>query len=335
VYAAVAVIGVYTTGSLASFLRTERERREVRQAFGRYVSPAVVEQLAEHPEALRLGGETRELSLLFCDVRGFTTISEHLGPEELTSLVNRFLTPMTGVILEHDGTIDKYMGDCIMAFWNAPLEDADHARKACAAALDMERALVDLNAELATERTAAGAERAAPDVSARGFPELRIGIGINTGPCCVGNFGSDQRFDYSVIGDEVNLASRLEGQSKTYGVTTVVGDGTARRLPEWWLLELDLLRVKGRSQAERVFALLGDAEAAATPEARALREANQAFLAAYRKGDFDAAAGLLSRCRELGPSLEGVWSLHAGRLAAVRDAPPPAGWSGTHDAATK
>jgi adenylate cyclase len=325
VYAGFAVVGVYTTGSLASFLRTENERREVRSAFGRYVSPAVVSQLAQHPEALRLGGETREMSLLFCDVRGFTTISERLEPEALTALVNRFLTPMTGVILDHGGTIDKYMGDCIMAFWNAPLRDPDHARHACAAALAMERELAALNARLVAER----APGAAPP------PELRIGIGINTGACCVGNFGSDQRFDYSVIGDEVNLASRLEGQSKTYGVTIVVGDATRQRVPGWHFLELDRLRVKGRREAERIHALLGGAEAAAAPEAVALREANDAFLAAYRKGDFDAAAGLLSRCRELGPSLEGLWALHAERLASLRGGPPPEGWDGSHDASTK
>jgi len=325
VYVGFAVVGVYITGSLASFLRTENERREVRSAFGRYVSPAVVEQLADHPEALRLGGETREMSLLFCDVRDFTTISEQLDPESLTSLVNRFLTPMTRIILEHGGTIDKYMGDCIMAFWNAPLPEPDHPRLACAAALAMERELAALNARLA-------ADHAPGDPPA---PVLRIGIGLNTGACCVGNFGSDQRFDYSVIGDEVNLASRLEGQSKTYGVTTVVGDATRQRLPGWHFLELDLLRVKGRRQAERIHALLGDEAAAATPEAAALREANEAFLAAYRKGDFEAAAGHLSRCRALAPALGGLWSLHAARLATLRGGPPPEGWDGVHDAATK
>ena len=328
VYAATAVIGVYTTASLAAFLRTESERREVRSAFGRYVSPDVVEQLAEHPDALRLGGETRELTILFCDVRGFTTISEALGPEDLTRLVNRFLTPMTRTILEHGGTIDKYMGDCIMAFWNAPLGDPEHPDHACAAALAMERELVALNERLAKERRSS---RSAPGAC----PELRIGIGINTGACCVGNFGSDQRFDYSVIGDEVNLASRLEGQSKTYGVTTVVGDATRRQLPSWAFLELDLLRVKGRRQAERIHALLGDATAALAPEAVALRDANQAFLAAYREGDFEAAAERLSRCRQLGPFLEGLWTLHATRLSGLRGSAPPAGWDGSHDATTK
>jgi len=325
VYVGFAVVGVYLTGSLASFLRTENERREVRSAFGRYVSPAVVERLADHPEALRLGGETREMSLLFCDVRGFTTISEQLDPEALTRLVNRFLTPMTRVILEHGGTIDKYMGDCIMAFWNAPLVDPDHATHACAAALAMERELAAVNAQIAADH----APSPAPP------PELRIGIGINTGACCVGNFGSDQRFDYSVIGDEVNLASRLEGQSKTYGVTTVVGDATRQRLPGWHFLELDLLRVKGRRQAERIHALLGDEAAAADPAAAALRDANEAFLGAYRKGDFEAAAARLSRCRELGPALEALWALHAARLAALGGGPPPATWDGVHDASTK
>jgi adenylate cyclase len=192
----------------------------------------------------------------------------------------------------------------------------------------MQDELASLNRQLAADRAAPGSDRAA-------LPELRIGIGINTGACCVGNFGSDQRFDYSVIGDEVNLASRLEGQSKTYGVTVVVGDATRQRLPDWWFLELDLLRVKGRHQAERIHALLGDATAAARPEAAALGEANQAFLAAYRKGDLEAAAALLSRCRELEPSLEGLWGLHAARLGELRGQPLPEGWDGTHDAAGK
>jgi len=231
---------------------------------------------------------------------------------------------LTNIILSRQGTVDKYMGDCIMAFWNAPLPEPDHPRLACAAALAMERELAALNARLAAEPPGA-----APP------PALRIGIGVNTGACCVGNFGSDQRFDYSVIGDEVNLASRLEGQSKTYGVTTVVGDATRQKLPGWHFLELDLLRVKGRRQAERIHALLGDEAAAATPEAAALREANQAFLAAYRKGDFEAAAGLLSRCRELAPALDGLWALHAARLATLREGPRPEAWDGVHEAATK
>ena len=324
VYAVLAVLGVYTTGSLASFLRTETERREVRQAFGRYLSPAVVERLARHPESLRLGGETRELSVLFCDVRGFTTLSEQLDPEALTRLVNRFLTPMTGILLDHGGTIDKYMGDCIMAFWNAPLDDPDHARHAASAALAMERELDALNARLAAE--------AAPGAA---VPPLRIGIGINTGRACVGNFGSDQRFDYSAIGDEVNLASRLEGQSKTYGVTCVIGDATCGRLSGWACLELDLLRVKGKREAERIHALLGDAAAGAAPAFAALAEANGAFLAAYRAGRWPEAAAALERCRALGPSLQTLWGLHAGRLAALAGAPPPPGWQGIHDATGK
>ena len=324
VYAWVAVVAVYLTGSLAAFLRTEGERRQVRSAFGRYLAPAMVEQLARDPDSLRLGGETREMTILFCDVRGFTTISERLDPEALTRLVNRFLTPMTRVILEHRGTIDKYMGDCIMAFWNAPIADPEHARNACAAALAMRGELDALNERLAREWD--GAEAA---------PRLDIGIGINTGPCCVGNFGSDQRFDYSVISDEVNLASRLEGQSKTYGATIVLGDGTARLVPGFACLELDRLRVKGRSQAEPIHALLGDSRVAASTDFIALLDANDAFLAAYRQGDWARAQDALARCRELGPSLEKLWGLHAERLAAHGGAAAPEGWRGVHDAATK
>ncbi len=325
VYAWTAIVFVYLTGSLSAFLRTEGERREVRSAFGRYVAPRLVEELARDPGLLRLGGETREMTVLFCDIRGFTTISEQLDPEELTSLVNRFLTPMTRVILDHGGTIDKYMGDCIMAFWNAPLEDPEHARHACEAALEMEAELGRLNETLAAE-AAAGSSK---------VPRLRMGIGINTGPCCVGNFGSDQRFDYSVISDEVNLASRLEGQSKTYGLPIIVGDRTSQALEGFATLELDRLRVKGRAQAEPVHALLGGADVAGGTAYLALLDANEAFLAAYRAGRWAEAREALARCRELDGSLETLWGLHSERLTANGSAPAAADWEGVHEASDK
>ena len=188
----------------------EAQRSQIRNAFGQYLAPALVEQLAQSPEKLVLGGEEREMTILFSDVRGFTAISESYkdDPQGLTSLMNRLLTPLTNTIIDHKGTIDKYIGDAVMAFWNAPLNVPHHELKACAAALAMIDRLEALNRERQEEATSAG----------QPFLPFRIGIGINTGRCVVGNLGSDLRFNYSVLGDPVNVASRLEGQTKVYGV---------------------------------------------------------------------------------------------------------------------
>ena len=207
-YPGFSTLAMWATLTVTSFSAEAAQRRQVRSAFGHYLSPALVEQLADDPDQLHLGGEMKDMTLLFADIRGFTTISEQFktDPEGLTALINSFLTPMTNMILERNGTIDKYMGDCIMAFWNAPLDDADHARHACASSLAMFEALEPLNAEIKAKREAAGEP----------FYPIKIGIGLNSGMCCVGNMGSDMRFDYSVLGDAVNLAARLEGQSKNY-----------------------------------------------------------------------------------------------------------------------
>ncbi len=327
VYPALAALGVYLVGSLQNYLESEAQRRRVRGAFSRYLSPTLVDELAANPEKLRLGGEMRDMTLLFSDVRGFTTISEQLDPHALTRLINRFLTPMTEVILERRGCIDKYMGDCVMAFWNAPLDDPEHPRHACDSALAMVKALEVLNAELAGEVTESG----------RPLPPLAIGIGINTGPCCVGNMGSDQRFDYSVISDEVNLASRLESQSKTYGVTILLGENTQERVPELATLELDRIRVKGKTRPVRIYTLLGSEELAAKPSFRELDRVHGEMLAAYRGQHWDAAAAALSACRGLGADL-GLGALHRlyeERIAAFRTVPPPPDWDGVYDAKTK
>src|SRR5690606_96813 len=224
---------------------------------------ALVERIAEDPALLKLGGEMREITILFCDIRGFTSISERFSAEELTHLINRFLTPMTDVILSTRGTIDKYMGDCIMAFWNAPLDDPRHQQNACNAALKMHTCLDELNRELAAEAEAGGH----PPVT------LHIGIGLNTGVCCVGNMGSAQRFDYSALGDDVNLASRLEGQCKTYGVGTILGSTTqAAVAAECVTLELDLIQVKGKNEPERIYTLLPTPTLEQAPAAARLAE---------------------------------------------------------------
>lgn len=227
-----------------------RSRRDITRAFSRYLSPALVERLANDPSQLKLGGERRMLTILFCDVRGFTTISEALkdDPEQLTTLINRLLTPLSEIVLESGGTIDKYIGDCLMAFWNAPLDDPRHASHAVSAALRMLEAIDRLNAELREE---AARQDRAPWV-------LKIGIGINTGDCVVGNMGSARRFDYSVLGDSVNLASRLEGESKNYGVPLLIGSETAAQCAEeFTAVELDSITVKGRTTLSPIFTIAG------------------------------------------------------------------------------
>ncbi|MDX5360912.1 MAG: adenylate/guanylate cyclase domain-containing protein [Alphaproteobacteria bacterium] len=326
VYPSLATLAVYLPISFLVYLRTERERGQVRSAFSRYLAPQVVARLAEHPEDLRLGGETRNLTLLFCDVRNFTRLSEEMDAHDLTRFINRFLTPMTQAILARGGTIDKYMGDAIMAFWNAPIDDPDHRRQACLAALDMSRALVRLNDELASEH------------ARHYFPVagIGIGIGLNTGPCVVGNLGSDQRFDYSAIGDAVNLASRLEGQTRTYGVEVLAGEATHDGAPGLAWLEVDLIRVRGRMQPERIYALLGDEALAESAGFGDLASAHADLLDAYRALDLDAADAALARCREHAePQHRPLYDLYAGRLAELRASPPSGNWDGVYTALTK
>jgi adenylate cyclase len=305
----------------------DREGRYVRSAFRHYLSPDMVNLLAEQPHRLRLGGETRTMTMLFCDVRGFTAISESYksNPQGLTQLINRFLTPLTDIIMSRTGTIDKYMGDCIMAFWNAPLDDPHHADHACESALAMMRALDGVNAVLEAEAGSSG----------NPFHLLKIGIGINSGDCVVGNMGSDQRFDYSVLGDAVNLASRLEGQSKTYGVGIVVGETTRVAAPEWAAIELDLIAVQGKKEAVRIFALMGDKTVAADPAFTALAERFERMLAHYRTQDWQGARVALEECRRLDQSLAVLYNLYDERIAHYENNPPGPDWDGVYVAKSK
>jgi adenylate cyclase len=323
---ALAIALVFIVTTLFVYFRTERERRQVRSAFGRYLAPALVERLAADPSRLKLGGEMRPMTLLFSDIRGFTTISETFDAEGLTAFMNRYLTPMTDVILAHGGTVDKYMGDAIMAFWNAPLDEPDHAKSACAAALAMLERLKALNDELAAEAKEAG----------RTHEPIAIGIGLNSAICCVGNMGSQQRFDYSVLGDGVNLASRLEGQTKLYRTATLIGEETRSLAPEFAALEVDLVRVKGKTTPARVYTLLGGPARAQTDGFRALEAMQAGFLVAYRAGQWDAAERALAQLKVAGGSeLAGLCALYAARVAEFRKDPPPPGWDGVYVAETK
>lgn len=324
IYPAATGLAVYMAASLPRYLEVETEKRRVRAAFAHYMSPAMVERLAAHPEELRLGGETRELTVLFCDIRGFTTLAEQMSADGVTRLLNRFLTPMSDAIMETGGTIDKYMGDAIMAFWNAPLDDAGHARNACRAVQRMRRDLATLNA--------------APDPETGGAPPpIRIGIGLNTGDCSVGNMGSSRRFDYSALGDSVNLAARLEGQCKTYGVDVVLSETTQAAAPDFPVLELDLIRVKGRRDPVRIYTLLDIDTAAGTSAIAELEARHTAMLAAYRAQDWEEAERLIGECREgaAGLNLKELYDVYAARIAALRTNPPPPGWDGVYEALTK
>jgi len=277
---------IYLVLTFVNYVREQRQRQQIRSAFGFYLSPALVEQLARSPEKLVLGGEERRMTILFSDVRGFTTISEHYkeDPQGLTHLMNRFLTPLTNAIIERKGTIDKYIGDAIMAFWNAPVDDAEHEANACNAALQMLAKAEELNVELKREAQANGGV----------YMPLRIGIGLNTGPCVVGNMGSDFRFNYSALGDAVNVASRLESRTKDYRLSLVIGSRTAEGAKgKFATMEIDLIQVKGKKQPEAVFTVIGPAEVEQDPRCGELRDLNARMLASYRKQQWDEALGLI------------------------------------------
>jgi adenylate cyclase len=293
---------------------THREKRFVRESFGRYLSPTLVERLSENPEGLTLGGEDRELTILFSDIRGFTGLSEKLTPTELTGLLNNFLTPMTDVLLEREATIDKYIGDAIMAFWNAPLDIADHPQKACLAALDMVSALELLNRENGMN--------------------LKIGIGLNSGMACVGNLGSDQRFSYSCLGDSVNLASRVEGMTKLYEVSILVTEDVRAPTKGLVFAEVDRVRVVGRQAPVTLHALIGSADEAAS-EQKDLLAAHGAFIRAWQTGDFSVARNLLKDLLALPQNtLSGTHRLYSDRLAMLPETAPE-DWDGVFTASRK
>ncbi len=321
---------IYLVLTFVNYFREQKQRQQIRSAFGFYLSPHMVEQLARSPDRLVLGGEERRMTILFSDVRGFTTISEHYkdDPQGLTRLMNRFLTPLTNAIIERKGTIDKYIGDAIMAFWNAPVDDADQESNACDAALEMQARAAALNEELKREA----------DTNGGVYMPLKVGIGLNTGPCVVGNMGSDFRFNYSVLGDTVNVASRLEARTKDYRLPLVIGSRTAEKAKEKFAtMEIDLIQVKGKKQPEAVFTVLGRADLEQDPRCRQLCALNAEMLTRFRKQDWDAALDLINRCRKAANGIEvaGLYDMYEERIAAYRADPPGPGWDGVYEAETK
>jgi adenylate cyclase len=290
VYPSLSLALVYGAGSLTNFVRAERERRRIRSAFANYLAPDLVEELVAHPEKLRLGGEMREVTLLFADVRQFSAIAERLDAESLVTFVNRLFTPLSEAIIEERGTIDKFMGDAVMAFWNAPIADPRHAERASRAALRMLRELEVLNATLALEAESAG----------RTFTPIRIGIGLNTGIACVGNVGSPERFDYSVLGDVVNVASRFEALTKTYDTPIVAGERTAKAAPGLAFLEIDDVIPRGRTLAEPIYALIGDETVAQSKLFKSLVPLHNGLREAVTSGDAERVCEALAECRRVG-----------------------------------
>jgi adenylate cyclase len=321
---------IYLTLVFTNFVKEQAQRRQIRSAFGQYLSPTLVEQLAQSPEKLVLGGEQREMTIMFSDVRGFTTISEIYkdDPQGLTALMNSFLTPLTNAIIDRKGTIDKYMGDAIMAFWNAPIDDPRHELNACEAALDM----LDRVAALNIQREEAAKAGNTP------FVPLQIGVGINTGKCVVGNMGSDLRFDYSVLGDSVNLASRLEGQCKSYGLPIILGSRTASIAKDRFaMLELDFIAVKGKKEPEVVYALVGREDMIGTERFERWREINMKMLSRYRGREWDAALGAIEegRAADSEGRFTTLYEVYAERIRAFQAVPPPDDWDGAYALETK
>jgi adenylate cyclase len=322
---AVGVTAAYLVQTILTFYREERQRAYIHHAFDRYLSPELVKRIADDPALLELGGVERDMSVLFADIRSFSRLSEKLAPTEVIAFLVRFLTPMTDLLLGHKATIDKYIGDAILAFWNAPLDDPDHHVNAARAALAMQQRLAQLNEEMV----------ARGDGSWPG--DVRIGIGLNSGPCCVGNIGSERRLSYSLIGDPVNLASRLESLSKYYGVSILTGDSLARHLGEFAILPIDRVRVVGRDKAETVHVLLGDEAVRKSSEFINFATAHQAALDAYFGQDWAKAADLNDQNEQAAArfGLTKLVMLYRDRIAAFAANPPPVGWDGVYEATSK
>ena len=294
-----------------------RTKRQITGLFGQYVPSELVEEMAKHPESVSMEGESREMTILFSDVRGFTSISEGLDPKELTLLMHEFLTPLSRVIYKHRGTIDKYMGDSIMAFWGAPLPDKDHARNAMLAGIKMQQTL----------------EKLQPHFKERGWPEIHVGVGINTGRVSVGNMGSELRVAYTVMGDEVNLASRLEGITKQYGVGIIVGENTRNAVSDFVYRELDHVRVKGKDKPVAIYEPIGLAEkvsSAMHDEIKLFHEMRRL----YRKQDWDQAELQLMNLQRMSPDTA-LYHIYIKRIAYFRKNPQAADWDGVFVFETK
>jgi adenylate cyclase len=305
VYPLLTVVVVYTAVALYRYIMEEREKRKIRSAFGLYVTPSVVNEILKDPDKLRLGGDKKELTVLFSDIRGFTSLAEEMDPESLVNLLNTYLTEMTNVVFDFDGLLDKYIGDAIMAVFGAPLKQADHPVRACRAALRMLDSLAKMQQKWKSE----------------GTPPLDIGIGINTGSMVVGNMGSERRFDYTVMGDSVNLASRLEGINKEYGTQVVISEFTYEWVKDdFFCRELDVVRVQGSTRPVKIFELI--ALRSETDPRIPIIEPFAQGLHYYRAQKWEMAE---AKFNEVLTSLPEDFAarLYLQRIATLREEPPP------------
>jgi adenylate cyclase len=305
-----AVVLSFTAAMVLNYSFEGRQKRFIKSAFRHYLSPDVIDRVLEDPSLLSLGGEKRTITSFFSDVAGFTSISESLSPEELVHLLNDFLSEMTDIILSFGGTLDKYEGDAIIAFWNAPLDQPDHAERACRAALDCQKRLGELR----------------PEFARKSGHELFMRIGVNSGPAVVGNMGSHSRFDYTAMGDTINMASRLEGACKHYRVPILVGETTFRMAEDTIMTrEVDLIRVVGKSKPERVYQILEEKSQASADEKKNVETFHEA-LDLYRKKNWDKALNLFKMMKD-----DKLSSMYVSRIEDFKRVPPPDDWSGVHD----
>lgn len=304
-------ISLYTVNMAYGYFVEARSKRQFAELFGQYVPPELVDRMARDPEKYNMEPRAAELTILFSDVRGFTGISEALKPEELREYINEYLTTMSGIIRSrHHGTLDKYIGDAIMAFWGAPVDDAQHARNGVLAALDMQQECRILNEKFA----------------ARGWPTLKIGVGVNTGSVRVGDMGSQVRRAYTVMGDPVNVASRLEGRTKGYGVGVLVGETTRGQVKDIVFREVDRIKVKGKDEAVTIYEPLGPEGEVERQVLDELKLWNQA-LRAYRAQQWDQVEVALLNLQRMNPD-SSLYRMYAEKVAQMRRDPPPAGWDG-------
>ncbi|MBK6637694.1 MAG: adenylate/guanylate cyclase domain-containing protein [Rhodocyclaceae bacterium] len=311
------VVLLYAINMAWGYFVESRTKKQFAQLFGQYVPPELVDEMARNPEGYSMDGRRADLTVLFSDVRGFTTISEALQPDQLAALMNEYLGAMTEVVREHRGTLDKYIGDAIMAFWGAPVADGQHARNATLTALGMQAALKELNR----------------DLLAKGWPELKIGVGVNSGPMTVGDMGSPVRKAYTVMGDAVNLGARLEGITKQYGVGILVGEETHQLIADQFIFrELDRVRVKGKTEPVAIYEPLGEVGAVNEAELKRLQRWNEA-LALYRSQAWDGAQEALTTLQEQSPHY--VYELYLQRIAHLRNDPPGPNWDGVTTFETK
>ena len=320
IFPVVTIILVYTVITLFRYVTEEREKKKIKGAFSYYVNPSVVSEMLKNPEMLKLGGDKRIMTVLFSDIRGFTTISERLDPEALVHLLNQYLTVMTDLVFKYNGLLDKYIGDAIMAVWGAPLSQPDHAYLACKTGLEMMEELAEL--------------RRRWEASDENIPYIDIGIGLNSGPMVVGNMGSLTRFDYTVMGDSVNLGSRLEGANKQYGTNIIIGEMTFEQVKDRFICrELDAVAVKGKEQPVRIYELVGEPDKVDEEHMRLFRGFTTG-LRAYKNRRWDEAEQIFSALRAHFPGDQPT-ALYLERIAELKESPPPDDWDGVYVMKTK